>query len=297
MKKNILYGILFGTSASLWWGVLGVFYFKFVSFASPIELVVHRTIWTSFLLLVTTTLYSKWHDTILILKDLKKTLLLLLTGILIFVNWLTWIYAVVTNKLIDASFGYYVMPILSVFFGILFLKEHCNKQKILSVSLVIISVIYLFFNFKSVPWTGLIIAFAWSTYSLIRKKINVQADLGLLIESTFVAPVALFIFYIISLDGNNFFSLSDPETSFWLFLAGAMTVIPLFLFLKGVELAGLGTTSMIFYITPTCQFLLGAFYFDEFFDFNKLVGFIIIWIAVAIYLHDITRDKKEVKLL
>jgi chloramphenicol-sensitive protein RarD len=297
MKKNILYGILFGTSASLWWGVLGVFYFKFVSFASPIELVVHRTIWTSFLLLVTTTLYSKWHDTILILKDLKKTLLLLLTGILIFVNWLTWIYAVVTNKLIDASFGYYVMPILSVFFGILFLKEHCNKQKILSVSLVIISVIYLFFNFKSVPWTGLIIAFAWSTYSLIRKKINVQADLGLLIESTFVAPVALFIFYIISLDGNNFFSLSDPVTSFWLFLAGAMTVIPLFLFLKGVELAGLGTTSMIFYFTPTCHFLLGAFYFDEFFDFNKLVGFIIIWIAVAIYLHDVTRDKKEVKLL
>jgi chloramphenicol-sensitive protein RarD len=297
MKKNILYGIFFGTSASLWWGIIGVFYFKFVSFASPIELVVHRTVWTSFLLLVTTTLYSKWRDTFLILKDLKKTLLLLLTGILIFANWLTWIYAVVTNKLIDASFGYYMMPILSVFFGILFLKESCNKQKILSVSLVIISVIYLFFNFKSVPWTGLIIAFAWSTYSLIRKKINVQADLGLLIESTFITPIALFIFYIISLDGNNFFSLSDPATSFWLFLAGAMTVIPLFLFLKGVELAGLGTTSMIFYITPTCQFLLGAFYFDEFFDFNKLVGFIIIWIAVAIYLHDITRDKKEVKLL
>ena len=297
MRKNILHGILFGTGASLWWGVVGVFYFKSVSFAGPIELVVHRTIWTSFLLLVTTTLYSKWHDTILILKDLKKTLLLLLTGLLIFANWLTWIYAVVTNKLIDASFGYFMMPILSVFFGILFLKEPCNKQKILSVSLVIISVIYLFFNFKSVPWAGLIIAFAWSTYSLIRKKINVQADLGLLIESTFVAPVALFIFYIISLDGNNFFSLSDPVTSFWLFLAGAMTVIPLFLFLKGVELAGLGTTSMIFYITPTCQFLLGAFYFDEFFDFNKLIGFIIIWIAVAIYLHDITRDKKEVKLL
>ncbi len=297
MKKKILEGIISCVMGSLWWGVIGVFYFKFVSFAGPIELVIHRIIWTSFLLLVTTTLYSKWHDTILILKDLKKTLLLLLTGLLIIANWSTWIYAVVTNKLIDASFGYYMMPILSVFFGILFLKEPYNKQKILSVSLVIISVIYLFFNFKSVPWTGLIIAFAWSTYSLIRKKINVQADLGLLIESTFVAPVALFIFYIISLDGNNFFSLSDPITSFCLFLAGAMTVIPLFLFLKGVELAGLGTTSMIFYITPTCQFLLGAFYFDEFFDFNKLVGFIIIWIAVTIYLHDITRDKKEVKLL
>jgi chloramphenicol-sensitive protein RarD len=297
MKKKILEGIISCVMGSLWWGVIGVFYFKFVSFAGPIELVIHRIIWTSFLLLVTTTLYSKWHDTILILKDLKKTLLLLLTGLLIIANWSTWIYAVVTNKLIDASFGYYMMPILSVFFGILFLKEPYNNQKILSVSLVIISVIYLFFNFKSVPWTGLIVAFSWSTYSLLRKKINVQTDLGLLIESTFAAPVALFIFYIISLDGNNFFSISDPVTSFLLFLAGAMTLIPLFLFLKGVELAGLGTSGMIFFITPTCQFLLGTFYFDEFFDFNKLVGFIIIWIAVAIYLHDLARDKKEVKLL
>ncbi len=297
MKKKILEGIISCVMGSLWWGVIGVFYFKFVSFAGPIELVIHRIIWTSFLLLVTTTLYSKWHDTILILKDLKKTLLLLLTGLLIIANWSTWIYAVVTNKLIDASFGYYMMPILSVFFGILFLKEPYNNQKILSVSLVIISVIYLFFNFKSVPWTGLIVAFSWSTYSLLRKKINVQTDLGLLIESTFAAPVALFIFYIISLDGNNFFSISDPVTSFLLFLAGAMTLIPLFLFLKGVELAGLGTSGMIFFITPTCQYLLGTFYFDEFFDFNKLVGFIIIWIAVAIYLHDLARDKKEVKLL
>ena len=111
-----------------------------------------------------------------------------------------------------------------------------------------------------------------------------------------MSPLALFVFYLISLDGNNFFSFIDPITSFWLFLAGAMTLIPLFLFLKGVHLAGLGTSGMIFFITPTCQFLLGVFYFDEYFDFNKLIGFIIIWIAVLIYLQDLTNDK-EVKLV
>ena len=104
------------------------------------------------------------------------------------------------------------------------------------------------------------------------------------------------IFYLITLDGNNFFSPYDLMISFWLFLAGAMTVIPLFLFLKGIELAGLGTSGMIFFITPTCQFLLGIFYYDEYFDFNKLIGFVIIWIAVAIYLHDLTNDK-EAKLV
>ena len=183
------------------------------------------------------------------------------------------------------------MPILSVFFGILFLKEPYNKQKILSVLLVAISVAYLLFNFASVPWVGLIVALTWSVYSLLRKKINVESDIGLLIESLFITPIALFVFYLITIDGNYYFSFNDPKIAFWLFLAGPMTVIPLFLFLKGVDLAGLGTSGMVFFITPTWQFLLGAFYYDEYFDLNKLIGFIIIWIAVAIYVHDLSREK------
>jgi chloramphenicol-sensitive protein RarD len=291
MNKNTFHGILYAASGSLWWGTLGVLYFKSVSFAGPIELVIHRTIWTAFILIITTSLFSKWNNFYKVFKNKKKLFYLLITGILIFCNWTTWIYAVVTNKLIDASFGYYMMPILSVFFGILFLKEPYNKMKILSVFLVAISVIFLLINFTSVPWTGLIVALTWSTYSLLRKKINVQSDVGLLIESLFISPLALIAFYLITLDGNNYFTLSDPKISLWLFLAGPMTVIPLFLFLKGVDLAGLGTSGMIFFVTPTGQFLLGFFYFNEYFDFNKLIGFIIIWIAVIIYLYDLSREK------
>ena len=296
MEKYILKGCIYAAAGSLWWGLIGVFYFKSVSFAGPIELVVHRTIWTAFLLLISTTIYSKWKAIIFILKNLKKTLILLITGILIFANWSTWIFAVVTNKLIDASFGYYIMPILSVLFGIVFLKEPYNKQKILAVLLVAISVVYLLINFNSVPWTGLIVAFTWSTYSLLRKKINVDPDSGLLVESLFMSPIALLAFYLITQDGNNFFSFHDPIVSFWLFLAGGVTLIPLFLWLKGVGLAGLGNSGMIFFITPTCQFLLGFLYYDEYFDINKLIGFIIIWIAVAIYLKDLT-NVKEIKLV
>ena len=218
-------------------------------------------------------------------------LYLFVTGILIFCNWSTWIYAVVTNKIIDASFGYFIMPILSVFFGILFLKEKYNKQKIVSITLVIISIIYLLFNYASVPWVGLIVGITWSLYSFLRKKIKVDSDIGLFIESLYVSPIAFFIFYIITIDGNYYFSFTNPEIAFWLFLAGPMTVIPLFLFLKGVDLAGLGTSGMMFFIAPTGQFLLGIFYYNEYFDFNKLIGFIIIWIAVAIYLHDLSREK------
>jgi len=292
MKKNTFRGILYGASGSLWWGTLGVLYFKSASFVGAIELVVHRTIWTAFSLIITTFLFSKWNIFFKIIKKKKEIVYLLITGILIFCNWSTWIYAVVTNKLIDASFGYFIMPILSVFFGIIFLKEPYNKKKIISVTLVIISITYLLINFGSVPWTGLIVAITWSTYSLLRKKINVESDIGLLIESLFITPLALIIFYLISLDGNYYFSFSNPKIAFWLLLAGPMTVIPLFLFLKGVDFAGLGTSGMIFFITPTCQFLLGFFYYNEYFDLNKLIGFIIIWIAVAIYLHDLSREKK-----
>ena len=291
MKKNTFHGILYGASGSLWWGPLGVLYFKSASFAGPIELVVHRTIWTAFSLIVTTSLFSKWDIFFSIIKKKRELIYLLITGILIFCNWSTWIYAVVANKLIDASFGYFIMPILSVFLGIIFLKESYNRKKLISVLLVAISILYLLINFASVPWTGLIVAFTWSIYSLLRKKINVESDIGLLIESLFITPLALIVFYFISLDGNYYFSLTDPKIAFWLFLAGPMTVIPLFLFLKGVDLAGLGTSGMIFFITPTCQFLLGVFYYNEYFDFNKLIGFIIIWIAVAIYLHDLSREK------
>ena len=173
MKKNTFHGILYGASGSLWWGTVGVFYFKSSSFAGPIELVVHRTIWTAFSLIITTSLFNKWDIFFKLIKKKREMSYLLLTGILIFTNWSTWIYAVVSNKIVDASFGYFIMPILSVFLGILFLKESYNKQKILSVTLVIISIIYLLINYSSVPWTGLIVGITWSLYSFLRKKINV----------------------------------------------------------------------------------------------------------------------------
>ena len=291
MKKKLLSGILFSSAGSLWWGVIGVFYFKYVSFAGTVELVVHRSIWTAFILFLSIIFYSRWNFFFEILNNKKKLFILFISGLLIFINWFTWIYAVVTNRLVDASFGYYIFPILSVLFGFIFFKEKLNKKRIISIFLVLISIIYLLFNFKSIPWIGLTVAITWSTYNLLRKKINVQTDIGLFIETIFFVPVALILFYFISQKGLNDFSLSNPNIMFWLFLAGPMTVIPLYLYLRGVELAGLGTSGMVFFITPTGQFLLSIYYFNEIFNVHKLIGFIFIWIAVIIYLKDLNQNK------
>ena len=169
-----------------------------------------------------------------------------------------WIYAVSTNKIIDASFGYFIMPIISVFFGFIFFNEKLNKKRIASIVLVLISTVYLFYSFSFLPWVGICVALLWSFYNLIRKKINVETDIGLLIESLFIMPLVIVILYYIVKTNSNDFILTNLNLAGLIFLAGPMTVIPLFLYVKGVELAGLGASGMVF-ITPTAQFLLGFF--------------------------------------
>ena len=280
-------GIISSSLGSFWWGFLGTYYFQYITFVGTIEVVVHRCIWTCLMLLITTTFFNKWHLLKKIIFDKKKLLILLITSILIFGNWSIWIYAVATNRIIDASFGYFIFPIISVFFGFLFFNEKLNKKRIISISLVIISTIYLFFNLNSFPWIGFSVAFLWSIYNLLRKKINVDTDIGLFIESLFIFPIAIVIFYFIFQNNMNDFSLSNPSLMPLLILAGPMTVIPLFLYVKGVELSGLGPTGMIFFLAPTGQFLLGFFYYNEPFSMQKLISFIIIWISVSIYLKDL----------
>ena len=287
-KKNFNKGVLLTSLGSFWWGFFGVIYFKYISFAGHIEVLIHRSVWTTIVLLFTISLFSKWNIFKKIFSDKKKIFILLISGFLIFVNWGVWIYAVSKDKIIDASFGYFIMPIISVFLGNFFFNEPITKKGKISILLVIISVCYLLItDFTSIPWVGLIVALSWSFYNLLRKKINVETDVGLFIESLYILPFVLVAFYFITINNYNDFSLSDPSIMLLLMLAGPMTVIPLFLYVRGVELAGLGPAGMIFYITPTFQFLLGFFIYNEQFNINQLVSFILIWIAVFIYLKDI----------
>ena len=287
-NKDFNKGIFLTALGSFWWGFLGVLYFKYISFVGHIEVVIHRSIWTTITLLITTLFFLKWKVFFNLIKDKKKLIVLLLSGFLIFTNWSVWIYAVSTNRIIDASFGYFIMPIISIFLGYFFLKEKISFKGVISISIVIFSILYLLIiDFKSIPWIGIIVAISWSFYNLVRKKISVDTDIGLLVESLFIFPFMLVAFYIITKNNLNDFNISNPSLMFILMLAGPMTVIPLFLYVRGVELCGLGPAGMIFYITPTLQFLLGYYLFNEPMNIQKLLSFFLIWIAVFIYLKDL----------
>ena len=288
MKQEFNKGLILTSLGSFWWGFIGVIYFEYVSFIGHIELVVHRCLWTAVMLIFTTTFFSKWKIFFETVNNKINLIALFFSGFFIFVNWAIWIYAVSTDKIIDASFGYFIMPIISVLLGNIFFKEKLNTKRIFSISLVLISILILVaHNLESLPWVGIIVALSWAFYNLVRKKINVDTDIGLLIESLFIFPFAIVSFYLIAANGLNDFNLSNPGLSLFIIFAGPMTVIPLFLYVRGVELIGLGPTGMIFYITPTLQFILGYFYYDEDFSLVKFISFIIIWIAVIIYLKDL----------
>ena len=286
-NKGILYIII----GSFWWGVIGVIYFRSLAFVGSIELVLHRVFWTVLMLLITTVYLSKWKQINVILKQRKNLFYLTITGFLIFINWSVWIYAVSTNQIVDASFGYFIMPILSVLFGYIFFKEILNKLRVFSIILTFFSILYLFYFYKNIPWIGLTVGLSWSLYNVFRKKINIDVDIGLFIESLIILPFALIGFYFIYQSGNLNFGFNSINLSIILSLAGPMTVIPLYFFVKGVHLAGLGPSGMLFFITPTFQFILGLFLYNEPFDSYRLIGFILIWVAVIMYLFDLYEKK------
>ena len=290
MNKSKLSGVFYASFASLWWGVIGTIFFKFVSFASFIELTVHRTIWTAVLLVLSTSLLRKWPEFTKIIKNRKNQFLLFLSGLLVSINWGTWLYAVSVNRLLDSSLGYYIYPIISVFLGKIFLKEKLNKNQFIAVTLVVISLIYFLLKLGELPWIGLTVAITFSIYGLIRKKIKVSSDIGLLIETLLISPIAIFLFvYLVNMN-MNIFSTAEPILSFYLFWSGFMTLVPLFLYTLGFKIIGIGPASMILFLTPTSQFLLGITYFGEILTLEKFLGFLIIWVAVSIYLNELRKE-------
>ena len=208
MNKDFNKGIFFAGFGSFWWGFIGVIYFKYLDFIGHVELVTHRCLWTTLTLIITTFIFSKWNIFFKTIKKIKNLIFLFFSGLLIFINWAIWIYAISTNRIIDASFGYFIMPILSVMLGYIFFKEKINKKRIFSILLVIGSIIFLLFtNFKTLPWVGIVVALSWGFYNLIRKKIDIDTDIGLLIESLYILPFAIIAFYVITKDNYDDFQL------------------------------------------------------------------------------------------
>ena len=293
MKIQEFYkGILYTCLASLFWGMPQPLFFNELIFVPSIEIAIHRGLWSFIFLLIIIILFDKINLFFLIFKSYTKILVLSLTSILITINWTSFIYAVNINRVQDASMGYFISPMISIALGYFFLNEKISLPKLVSVSMMLASIIFLIISMKAVPFLAILIAMSWGIYGLLRKQINVSPEIGLLYESGFISIIgAPYIIYIF-MNGSGYFLNDSYATSFLLIMAGAVTLFPLFFFNLGVKSIPLGFAGVIFYIAPSFHFITSVFILNETISIEKLISFLIIWIAVAVFIIDVLKEEK-----
>jgi len=277
-KKGTIYAIL----AFTFWGLVPI-YFKLVSHVSPFEVLVHRVLWSVLFLSIILMVTKSSHIFLSIIKDTKKLKILFISAILVSINWLTFIWAISNDMIIEASLGYYINPLISVLLGFIFFNERMTKRQIIAIVIAFFAIMYQIYSLGSLPIISLILAFSFAFYGLARKKVHVESVSGLLIETLLVSPFAIAYFiYLVSMHENTFTSSMD-STSWILIAAGLITIIPLIWFNSAATRISMAKLGFFQYIGPSLTFLLAIFAYDEPFSFDKLITFIMIWIALAIY--------------
>lgn len=288
-------GMIYAAGAYILWGFLPI-YWKLMDEMPAGEILAHRIIW-SFVFMICLILLSQkgthfLKESRVIFKDKKKLIGISLAGMVISLNWLAYIWAVNSGHVIQASLGYYINPLISVLLGIVVLKERLIKRQLYSFILAGIAVIYLTVSYGIFPWISLVLALTFGLYGLLKKTVAISTMFGLAIETMVVTPVALFYLITIpntTLEADVFVS----KTGIFLVGAGIATAIPLLLFASGAKRIPLSLVGFLQYIAPTLMLILGIFVYQETFSTAHLVSFVLIWIALLVYLSSTRKEGKR----
>ncbi|MFK5880822.1 MAG: EamA family transporter RarD [Sulfurospirillum sp.] len=280
-KKGIIYAIL----AFVFWGLVPI-YFKLVKSVSPIEILVHRIIWSVVFLTVLVIATKQVSLFKSILRDKQKLKILFLTSFLVSSNWLIFIWAVTNSHITEASLGYYINPIVNVVLGIIFFKEKPTKFQNIAIIFALLAIMNEIIVFGSIPLVSISLALTFGFYGMFRKKISLPSVTGLYIETLIVLPFALVYFAYLIYQGENSFKFPLNYISILLICAGLITVIPLLWFNAAATRVSLVKLGFLQYFGPTIAFLLGVFVYHEPFDAKKLITFSFIWIALVFFTLD-----------
>ena len=277
-KKGTIYAIL----AFTFWGLVPI-YFKQVSHVSAFEVLIHRILWSVVFLSIIILFSKSFYKIKLIFQDKQKLKILFVSAILISINWLTFIWAISHNKIVEASLGYFINPLISVFLGYIFFNERISKQQSLAIFISFLAIIYQIYAIGNLPIISLLLAFSFGFYGLARKKLHIESVLGLFIETLLISPFAVaYIIYLIYI-GNSSFIIPLDLTSWLLVLAGFVTIIPLLWFNSAAIRISMMKLGFLQYIGPSLAFLLAVFVYNEPFDSDKLITFIMIWFSLIIF--------------
>ncbi len=263
------------------WGLFPL-YFRVVRAFAPLEILAQRMVWSAAVLGIVLAVRRQWHwsGTALKAAVLKS---FLASAALLSINWFVYIWAVDAGRVIDASLGYFINPLVSVLLGVVLLRERLRSVQWLSIALAALGVGWLTFAGGHLPWIGLMLAASFGSYGFLRKTAELGALEGLTLETLLLLPLSSGYLAWLAAHGQSHFGGAPWTLRSLVALSGPLTVVPLLCFAAGARKIPLSLLGLLQYVAPTLQFLLGVFAFHEPFDGRRLAGYALIWLALAVY--------------
>ncbi|BFJ70004.1 MULTISPECIES: EamA family transporter RarD [Salmonella] len=283
--KQTRQGVLLALAAYFIWGIAPA-YFKLIYYVPTDEILTHRVIWSFFFMVALLSVSRQWRQVKRLLKTPKKIFLLALSTVLVGGNWLLFIWAVNNHHMLEASLGYFINPLVNILLGMIFLGERFRRMQWLAVILAVCGVLVQLWTFGSLPIIALGLAFSFAFYGLVRKKIAVEAQTGMLVETLWLLPVAAIYLFGIADSPTSHMGQNALSLNLLLMAAGVVTTIPLLCFTGAATRLRLSTLGFFQYIGPTLMFLLAVTFYGEVPGADKMVTFAFIWVALAIFVMD-----------
>jgi chloramphenicol-sensitive protein RarD len=275
-------GIWYGIAAYAMWGFFPI-YWKLLHDVPALQLLGHRIVWSFLLLLAFIFITHQWNDFRAVAFDRKTLGIYSVAGVLLSLNWLIYVWGVNAGFIVETSLGYFINPLLSVLFGVIFLREKLRPLQWLPVVVAAIGVTYLTITYGRLPWIALSLAVTFGLYGLVKKLSPLGSVFGLTLETGIVFPIALVYLTVIQASGAGKFLHDGTTMDLLLVGAGIVTTIPLVMFASAAKEIPLNMIGVLQYFAPTIQFLIGVFLYKEPFDHTRLIGFGIVWVALVIF--------------
>lgn len=282
-------GVAFAGAAFLFWG-LSPIYWKALGAVPAGEVLAHRIVWSSVLLAAMLIARRRGRELAAAVRRPRTLATLVVTTALIAVNWYVYIWAVAAERVLEASLGYFVNPLVNVLLGVVFLRERLSRPQAAAVALAAVGVAVLTVEVGRVPWVALLLAGTFGVYGLLRKTVDAGPQVGLAVETALLTPLTLVWLARLHVGGGGAFAGGGGlATDLLLVGAGAVTVVPLVWFTQGARLLPLSALGLIQYLAPTIQFLLAVLVYREPFGATHLVAFAVIWAGLAVFTWDLRR--------
>ena len=279
-------GMMAALSTYLIWGVLPL-YWNLLARAEANEILAHRIVWSFVFMVVVLMVTKRWQsfkeDCRALWQDKKRGAILLLAAFTISLNWLTYIWAVNHGHVIDTSIGYYINPLMSVLFGIVFFRERISGLKKISLLLAAIGIVLMTYQLGKLPWVAVVLAVSFSVYGALKKQLHLNPFSSITLETLLMMPFAVPYIGILMMSPANHFSLAMPDLALYLMGTGVVTAVPLVLFSYGANLLPLNVLGFFQYISPTIGLLLGIFFFHETFGMAQISALGFVWAAIVLF--------------